>query len=196
MEMRHYIALLGTFVLLFLSEIASGQYYEPEAAKKPNPWFFGGSFGFSAGSVTAVDLAPIVGYRVTPRFSVGGGINYQYYKANNENYGLPIFETQIYGVNTFVSYAVIQNLDNIGIMGLGGITLHAEYDGLSLERRYFDYPSFPKNGRMWISNYLAGFGLVQPLGERSSVSILFLWSINPPAVSPYSNPVVKIGFNF
>ncbi len=195
--MKQCIMLVGTCALLLFAASANGQYYEPEMAKKPNPWFFGGSFGFSAGSVTAVDLAPIVGYRLTPRFSVGGGINYQYYKDNRENYGISTFETQIYGVNTFVSYALINNLDEtIGIMGLGGITLHAEYDGLSLERRYFDYPTFPENGRIWISNYLAGFGLRQPIGERSSVSILFLWSINPPMVSPYSNPVVRIGFNF
>jgi Long-chain fatty acid transport protein len=194
--MKRYTAILEIIGLMFITLTVDGQYYEPQSSKKPSSWFFGGSFGLAAGSVTAVDLAPIVGYRLTPRLSVGGGLNYQYYKANSENYGLPTFETQMYGLNTFVSYALIQSLDDIGIMGLGGITLHAEYDGLSLERRYFDYPMFPESGRMWISNYMAGFGLRQPLGERSSLSILILWSIDPPKISPYSNPVIRVGFNF
>ena len=43
---------------------------------------------------------------------------------------------------------------------------------------------------------MAGFGLRQPLGERSSLSILILWSIDPPKISPYSNPVIRVGFNF
>ncbi len=174
-----------------------GQYYENVAEKKPSRWFFGGNFGLSAGTITYIEVAPHVGYKLTPKLSVGSGIKYQYFNDRREDYGHRSFETHVYGLNLFSTYSLFNNLEEtLNIGGIGSILLHAEYEGLSLERRYFDYPLFPNTGRMWVSNYLVGVGLRQPLGERSSVNILILWSINPPKVSLYSNPIIRVGFNF
>lgn len=196
MKKIFFNVLLLFAMLLTISE-SYGQYYENVADKKPNRWFFGGNFGLSAGSITYIEVAPQVGYRLTPKLSVGSGIKYQYFNDSREDYGLSSFETHVYGLNIFSTYSLFNNLEEtLNIAGIGGILLHAEYEGLSLERKYFDYPAFPDNGRMWLSNYLVGVGLRQPLGERSSVNIFFLWSIDPPKVSPYSNPTIRIGFNF
>lgn len=193
-----FFYILPLFAFLAISNPGYTQYYESSGvAKKPNRWFFGGNLGFATGSVTYVEVAPLVGYKLTPKFAVGSGIKYQYFNDTRESYGLSNFETHVYGLNLFSTYSLFDNLEEtLGIAGIGGILLHAEYEGLSLERKYFDYPTFPSNGRMWLSNYLLGFGMRQPLGERSSVNILFLWSIDPPKASPYSNPVIRIGFNF
>jgi len=196
--MRNLLTTALLFVVMLLT-VNQGfcQYYETLPAKKPSRWFFGGNFGISAGSVTYIEVAPQVGYRLTPKLAVGSGLKYQYFNDSREDNGLPNFETHVYGLNLFSTYSLVDNLDEtLGISGIGGILLQAEYEGLSLERRYFDYPTFPNGGRMWLSNYLVGFGLRQPLGERSSINILVLWSIDPPKVSPYSNPIIRIGFNF
>ena len=189
---------LSLLAFLAISNLGFAQYYESaNGPKKPNRWFFGGNLGFSAGSVTYIEVAPIVGYRLTPKLAVGSGIKYQYFNDTRESYGLSNFETHVYGLNLFSTYSLFDNLEEtLGISGIGGILLQVEYEGLSLERKYFDYPIFPENGRMWVSNYLVGFGIRQPIGQRSSVNILFLWSIDPPKTSPNSNPIIRIGFNF
>jgi len=43
---------------------------------------------------------------------------------------------------------------------------------------------------------MVGGGYRQRLGERSSVTITALWNLNQTANTPYSNPVIRLGFNF
>ena len=195
---RTFFHIISLICLLALANPLFAQYYESSpTAQKPNRWFFGGNLGFAAGSVTYVEVAPLVGYKLTPKLAVGSGIKYQYFNDSRESYNLTRFETHVYGISVFSTYSLFDNLgETLGIDGIGSVLLHAEYEGLSLERRYFDYPTFPQSGRLWLSSYLLGFGISQPLGERSSVNIFCLWSLDPQKASPYSNPILRIGFNF
>jgi long-subunit fatty acid transport protein len=154
--------------------------------------FFGGYFSARFGNVTNIEVAPIIGYRVLPRFSVGTGIKYEYFKSKYYSY-----DTHVYGFQVFTRYHIVSSMEEL-IPGLTmGIFIHAEYEGLSLERQYFDYlNNFPPDGRFWLSSILLGGGISQPIGQRSSFNIMVLWNFNESINSLYDNPVIRIGFNF
>lgn len=63
-----------------------------------NRVFYGGSLGFSFGSVTSVRVNPLIGYRLTPKLSAGitalyeyNGYDTYYGKQNYNNYGGSVF---------------------------------------------------------------------------------------------------------
>jgi len=83
---------------------------------------------------------------------------------------------------------------NIGIAH--SIFAHAEYEVLSLEKKYFEYPPSSEEGRFLAHSVLVGGGLFQPTGRRGGFLIMLLWNLNETASSPYSNPIIRIGFIF
>jgi hypothetical protein len=141
--------------------------------------FFGGGLGLQFGSVTAIDISPMVGYKPFNNWFIGIKGNYQYY--NNSVYHE---STQIYGGSIFSTYIPFEN-----------IALYAEYEALSMETAYFD-PSYTQtyNKRFWVKSPLVGGGFVQPLGERSKLLILILWDLNNSYYSPYSNPIIRLTY--
>ncbi|MFC2115728.1 hypothetical protein ACFLTU_04595 [Bacteroidota bacterium] len=158
--------------------------------------FFGGNFGLTFGNTTSIIVSPLAGYQVTPRLSSGFGIRYEFYKSNYPGY-IP-FDTHIYGGSVFSRYMVIKNLSEaIGIGGLNsGLFLHGEYEILSLESKYFDYVNPNPDGRFSLHSFLVGGGLFQPIGQRAGILITVLWNLNESYNSIYSNPIIRIGFNF
>lgn len=136
--------------------------------------FFGGNFGLQFGSVTFIDISPLVGYRLTDKLSLGAGITYMYYK--ERFYG---FSTSIYGGRLFGRYFILDNL-----------FAHTEYEVLNLEA--FDQV----NRRVDVTNILIGGGYRQHLGGRTYVNLLALWNINQSAYSPYNNPIIRMGIGF
>jgi len=156
--------------------------------------FFGGNLSLSVGTITAIQISPQVGYRITPRLSAGIGINYEYYKSSGQYFGsvrVSAYSTSIYGGNIFTNYVFLKNFPTDGI----SLMAQVEYEGLSLERKYFqDYNS---SGRFLLHSVFAGGGIRQRLGKRSSINILVLWNLNETQYSPYySNPVLKFNFVF
>jgi hypothetical protein len=77
-----------------------------------------------------------------------------------------------------------------------GLFLQAEYELLSLEREYFDLTNPSADGRFNLNSILVGGGIYQPIGRRSGFLITVLWNLNETYNSIYSNPVIRIGFNF
>lgn len=71
------------------------------------PFFTGGSFGLQFGTITAIDISPILGYRFTENIVAGIGATYQYYR--NGRY-IPAVQTDIYGGRTFVRFYFLQKL--------------------------------------------------------------------------------------
>ncbi len=155
--------------------------------------FFGGYMSLRFGTVTDIELAPIVGYQLTPRFSVASGVKYQYYSDRYYNY-----DTHIYGFKVFSRFNVIQDLNRIIPAGISmSIFIHAEYEGLSLESRYFDYSNqFPGQERFWLNTILVGGGIRQPIGPKAGIYFSILWNLNDNVNSIYSNPIMRIGFSF
>lgn len=179
--------------LLFICYSASYAQQESGFSEKI---FWGGSIGLQLGSITQVDVSPFVGYRVTERLSSGFGGTYQYFRDTRPN---STFETDIYGARVFSSFVVVNDIKKILPVNSHGTSLflHGEIEVLSLETRVFDYKhKFPGQKRFYIESYLIGAGLKQRVGERSFINLTVLWNLNELTYSPYSNPVMRVGFTF
>jgi len=146
-----------------------------ESAFSWDKFFVGGNLGLQFGTVTFIDISPLIGYRFTEKFSAGTGITYRYYSYNDKTYN---FSTSVYGGRVFGRYFILENL-----------FAHTEYESLSLER--FDL----RNKRIIVNSLLAGGGYRQALGERSFIELLALWNFNESVYSPYTNPIIRVGFN-
>ena len=156
--------------------------------------FFGGNISLSVGTITAIQINPLVGYRITPRWSAGLGLDYEYYKSSGSYFGTTrtgAYSTSIYGANLFTNYVFLKNFPTDGI----SLLVQTEYEALNLETKYFqDYNS---SGRFWLHSFLAGGGIRQRLGRRSSFNLLVMWNFSETQYSPYyGNPILKFNFIF
>lgn len=157
-------------------------------------FLWGGNFSCQFGTVTDIEIAPVVGYFITPKWAAGVGFKYMFYKYSIDSFS---FKTHIYGSKVFTNYVLISNMNEYIPLGLeAGIFAHIEYEALSLERKYFDYPLFPENGRFIMHSVLLGGGLRFPIGDYSSFDFMILWNVNESPYSVYTNPIIRFGFNF
>jgi hypothetical protein len=134
--------------------------------------YFGGNLGLQFGNFTVIDISPIIGYKLTEKFSLGGGPSYIYLKDKNYNYS-----TSIYGGNIFGRYFLYKDL-----------FAHTEYE--------VQNGDWAGTGRRFnLTNIWVGGGYRQPVGELGSFMILALWNINESIYSYYNNPVITAGFS-
>ena len=182
----------GVFILLFLFSsfsLVSGQRSREEAPPLRERLFFGGSFGLQFGSITDIQVSPVVGLWLLPRLAVAVGPDYRFYK---DWYG----KTNIYGGKAYLEYVVIQNLGSIIPIGANtGIFLHLEDEALSLESAFWKNPPVTSD-RFSINTVLAGAGISQQIGRRSSLNFIVLWALNDSGIQVYSNPEIRISFIF
>ncbi len=178
--------LLWSFTASAQEQVISQSQGRPKFAER---LFFGGSFGLQFGTITNIEVSPVVGVWLLPRVAVAAGPSFQYYK---DPYG----RTAIYGGRTFLQFTLIQDLNNIIPIGLNaGIFVQGEYQGLSLERGFFS--NLPEEkGRFYYDSFLAGAGISQPTGRRSSMNVAVLWSITENEYGIYDKPEIRIEFYF
>jgi len=151
--------------------------------------YFGGDFSLMFGTITFIEVSPIVGYRFTPRFSSGVGATYQYYREKISSG--TIIKSHIYGGRIFSRYTLLKDLNEFIPIGLhAGLLGYCEYEFLNLES-YFS--PLHESGRFWLHSFYVGGGLELPIGKRSRMSLLVLFNLNDTGESPYSNPLVRIG---
>ncbi len=146
----------------------------PGRAQEPNPFgpdaappvrkekvidrfFFGGNLGLQIGQVTYVNIAPIVGYKVTERYRAGVGINYIYTNYFGQGYHL-------IGGRLFQQFFVWK-----------GIFLHGEYE-------FMNYPtSFSNANGKWVRNIANAFnlgpGYQQNFGRRAFTNVAVLYNV-------------------
>lgn len=170
------------FILVLMHHFSIAQYYENKKEEKPpikERIFFGGGFGLQFGTVTQVEVSPIIGYRLTKRLQAGIGITYSYY---NDKRFTPAFDFSTYGGSVFSRFFILDN-----------IFAHAEIEALNTEV----FNIYLETDRRWIDNYYIGGGFYQRFGPRSGVAITILYNLNyQNGITPSSNPVIRIGFNF
>jgi hypothetical protein len=136
----------------------------------------GGNFNLQFGNITFIDVSPLVGYRVTNRFTVGPGFTYRYLRFRG-------FEgSSIYGGRVFARHMIGQQF-----------FAHAEYESLNAE--------FVQNEQLvrnWVPGLFVGGGIFQPIGSRSGVTLSALYNLMYDSLrSPYNNPwVINVGFMF
>ena len=143
--------------------------------------YYGGSFGLQFGTFTNISLLPILGYKVTDKFSVGPGFVYHFIRAGGQSF-------QNFGGRFFAQHEVLH-----GLLNSGTLLVHAEYEGLSYENYWNTSNGLPEKTRRMVYTPLAGLGYRQSAG-RVSFDMLLLYNFNDED-SPYSNPVIRAGFN-
>jgi hypothetical protein len=183
---------IGWFVLMLLMfslESANGQedQKQDQQVTLKDRLYFGGNLALGFGQVTIIEIAPVVGYRITPHWSVGVGPSYEYYKTSGNYFGN--FSTSIYGLSVFTDYIIWKNVISKGI----SLVTHIEYEALNLDQKYFKDAYLP-HGRFVLNEYLVGGGIREHIGRRSSVNILILWNLNQTRLSPTDNPQIRFNF--
>ncbi len=166
-----------------LSISLNAQFQDVNLKKDPSSFgqrvFFGGNLGLQLGTITSIEVSPLMGYRLTERWIAGVGITYMYYE--DKRYS-PTYSTNIYGGRLFTRYYLF-----------GDFFAHAEYELLSYEQ--MTYLSWEKTRRN-VSSYLIGGGYRQWLGASAAVNLMVLFNLNDTEYSVYNNPIFRIGFEF
>jgi hypothetical protein len=144
----------------------------------------GGGLGLGFGNVQDfVSVSPVIGYSLTKKFIAGTGLTYRYTKYK---YYTPSIALTDYAVSPFVRYNVYR-----------GFFLQTEYEYLN-----YEYPvNQSETTRMDFGSFLAGGGLVQPIGRNLAFYIMALYNFSyqqpvPGRISPYASPfVIRAGIN-
>jgi len=186
---------IGAVICIFLLSAVIGKSLygqETEEMTLRDRIYFGGDFSLMFGTVTFIEVSPIVGYRFTPRFSSGIGATYQYYR--EKTFINTVEKSHIYGGRIFSRYIFLKDLNEFIPVGLhAGLLGYCEYEFLNLESFF---SPLHESGRFWLHSFYLGGGLELPVGRRSRMNLLVLFNLNDTGESPYSNPVVRIGILF
>lgn len=193
------IAIFNTFlrkpVLVFLIitaslSVVSAQSIREEAPPLKERLFFGGNVGLQFGTITDIQLAPVVGLWVLPRLAVAVGPDYHFFKYQR-------LQTNIYGGKGYMEFVIFQNINKFIPMGSNtGIFIHVEDEILSLESAFWKEQNTYTSDRFYINTLLAGPGLSQQIGRRASLNIMFLWALNDSGYGIYGNPDIRVSFTF
>jgi hypothetical protein len=151
--------------------------------------FFGGNLGLMFGSITDIQISPVVGYWLLPRLAIAAGPTYSYYKTG-------IDKTSIYGGKTYAQIVIVQDMSSFIPMGSHtGVFLHIEDELLSLKANFWKYPLNPP-GRFYVNTVLLGGGISQQIGRRSSMDFMVLWPLNESDYNIYNKPEIRVSFIF
>ena len=153
--------------------------------------FFGGNLGLSFWSDYAyVELSPLVGYKITPRFWAGGGPKYMYLKIID-------YRGHYYGIKTFAQFAVLDNINEVLNVGIGSILLYVEDELISTDINIDRTNNvLYQEDRKWHNIPFAGFGLRFPMGERAGLTLYALWGLSEYADVLYNNPELRLSVDF
>jgi hypothetical protein len=144
----------------------------------------GGGLGLGFGSIQDyISVSPVIGYSINKKFIAGTGVTYRY---TNFKLVSPSVKLTDYAVNPFLRYTVYK-----------GIFLQTEFEYLNYEF----YVSRSETTRLDFNSFLAGAGLIQPLGRNLAFYVMALYNFSyqqpvPGRVSPYTSPIVlRAGIN-
>ncbi|KAA9332848.1 hypothetical protein [Adhaeribacter soli] len=128
--------------------------------------FTGGGFGLSFGNQTSnVQVSPILGYRISERFSAGLGMSYFYFSSGP-------YDATLLGGKAFAQAMVYKEF-----------FAHVEYEKLS------DIKDFSNN----VAALLTGAGYRQMVSDRVGFDLMLLIDLNQNSRSLYSNPIFRGG---
>ncbi len=167
--------LILTLFIVSISSLAFAQWGEEEMSDKPtfrDRIFTGGGFGLSFSTYyNYFSLSPIIGYKITPKFVGGIGLQYQHYQYKTN----PSISTNNYGGSVFLRYKIF-----------APFFLHTEYE-------YLNY-QFNERDRKGFSSLMAGGGLFQPIGRKAGIFVMALYNFSYQGsnslYSIYNSPLV------
>ena len=178
-------------LLITLPLFSNAQQEEPDYSGgfDKSRLFVGGNFGLSFGNFTFINISPQLGYRFSPAFAAGVGINGQYSSmrrryidgttASREDYGVA-------GLNVFGRLYPIQQ---------AFLQLQPELNYTwGKFREYNPERDYKLDGKI-VPSVLAGAGAAIPAG-RGAMVIMIQYDILQQNRSPYGNrPIYNFGYN-
>jgi hypothetical protein len=184
--MRRIFAIL--FFVISSGSVLLAQRIRQEPPPLKERLFYGGNFGLQLGSITDIEVSPVIGLWILPRLNVAVGPDYRFYKIGS-------IKTQIYGGKAYTEFILLRNINSVIPIGANtNIILHLEDELLSLENAFFVPYT---RGRFNQNTLLGGGGLSQAIGRRSSINIVALWTLNEgDKYNLYGNPEIRFSFIF
>ena len=147
----------------------------------PSRVYFGGTVGASFGDYFRITVRPMVGYKLSPKASLGLRVGYEYVSYSG---GVTTQTYHNYGASLFARYFLIPQL-----------YAHGEF-------AYYSYgfsTGSDSDDRDWVPFLLLGAGVRQPLGGGSAAFIIeVLFDVINDENSPYESgsPFISIGVAF
>lgn len=142
--------------------------------------FAGGNLGLQFGNPTLIDISPLVGYRLTEQVDVGVSITYKYYSGSYKYASATQeFNTNIFGGGVFSRYNFTDYL-----------FAHAEIEYLNFDMEEINN-GIKDNRNIGVTSVFIGGGI-----KQSFATIMLLYNLNETMYSPYTNPIIRIGFTF
>jgi hypothetical protein len=186
------ILLLIILPLSFLLADGTGESQDKETNSIYNPFkpasaqskvYYGGNVGFSFwNNYFYLGIYPLVGYKITPKFSVGGKLGYAYISDSRVE---PTFNTHNYGGSVFTRYRVVPQF-----------YLHGEVVYFSYERQTFNIANQQiEKERVWVPFILLGGGFSQMVSPNVWVFVEVLFDVLQDSNSPYTDwdPFISFG---
>lgn len=171
--------------------------HEKKEIKQKGKWdkfVFGGNIWVQVGTMTLIDVSPVLGYYFTDKLIGGIGGTYQYY---NEKWYSNRIQSNLFGIRAFSEYTLLDHIgNNLKLKANFAMFAHVEYEALNLDRDFSISNSAKNTSRYWINGYFVGGGVKQHFGKHSSFNIAILYNLNHDMRSPYTNPLIRIGFYF
>ena len=168
-----------TIVAIFVGLVLFAAAVPAEA--KSDRWWLGGGIGLSFGDVDYIEVAPLVGFNATKKFSVGGGVLYRYRKDGRFE---PSLSTSDYGANVFARYHITRPL-----------FVQGEYEYLN-----YEYIDFDTTERDEFNSFMVGPGYSQRIGNNASLFVMALYNFSYDSNderSPYDDPWrLRVGVSF
>ncbi|HUS86538.1 MAG TPA: hypothetical protein VMW76_04785 [Bacteroidales bacterium] len=150
--------------------------------------FFGGNFGLQLGSYSYVEVSPLVGLWLLPRFAVAAGPSFKYMSD-------PAGKTDVWGGKSYARLVVVNDINSFIPIGINmAIFLQTEYEALSFRSDWLT--TTPEHPRTIVQTSFAGFGISQRVGRRGTVDFTILWTMTHSGYDIYTNPEYRIGFTF
>lgn len=142
--------------------------------------FVGGDFGGGYSTYNSyIQITPVIGYDLSRRIQIGSRLTYmhQWYQDGLGNK----YNSNIYGGSLFLRYIFWKSL-----------YVQTEYEILSAP----DYYSVDANATRTVKSLFAGLGFIQSISDTAFVTESVLYNFLDNEYSPYSNPLIRIGFGF
>ncbi len=149
----------------------------PNEVYTPSKFYYGGGLNLTFGSVTEVGISPLIGYKVTPQFSVGSQLTFEYFKYDRGSYD---YNATNYGASLFTRYRFVPQ-----------VYAHMEFSMMN-----YDFQTYQgDSNRDWVPFLFVGGGFSQPLSKNTWVNAQLLFDVIQDENSPYKDwePFYTIG---
>lgn len=186
------------FIFFVLGSISGQAIKRPgrEQAPPPPPGFggklwYGGGFnlGFSGNNFVnlfQLGIAPMVGYKITPQWSIGPRVSftYSYYSTRTLNGNPAVAQPVNYAGGLFTRYKIIPS-----------IFVHAEIEAASEALVYRDLNTLIVE-RLYRENTYIGLGYTSSSQGGLGYELLLLYNVNQPSNIIESPFDIRFGFNY